>query len=76
VNEKPSSSKAPKDEVPKEETVAPEEETVAPLHLDQDLVLLKKGSDDESAQVKEVNPKKKKAQQKKHVIPASEWFQG
>ncbi|CAJ1340393.1 unnamed protein product [Effrenium voratum] len=47
----------------------------APLHLDKDLVLLKKGEEDEP-QEKEGSQKKKKGQNKKNVIPASEWFQG
>lgn len=65
-------SKVPKDEAPK----AAVAETM-PINLDQDLVLLKKSDDEEHIQAKEGSQKKKKGQQnKKNVIPASEWFQG
>ncbi|CAK9059759.1 unnamed protein product, partial [Durusdinium trenchii] len=77
LKDKPSSSKTSGQEASKEALTEQEQktDTAAPLHLDQDLVLLKK-SDDELEHVKEGSQKKKKAQNKKNVIPASEWFQG
>eukprot|EP00435_Cladocopium_sp_Y103_P016000 s699_g3.t5 len=58
--EKPTSSKVPKEEAPK----AALAETM-PIHLDQDLVLLKKSDDEEHTQAKEGSQKKKKGQQNK-----------